>query len=299
MLKKHKIITIILILTLCSIFTEEKTTNDYTASNIKKIDLQMADISRHNIFSVDNRVKYIGHRGSGGLAPENTIPAFELAGKLGFWGAECDVHTTSDGHWVILHDDSVDRMTNGKGKIKNLSLSKVQALNITSGKNIADYKGIKIPKLQDYLIVCKKWGLVPIIEMKYDDNFQYYDKFIKTIKKYGDLNKTVVISSSQLSLRELRKRNSYLTLGLICSDITKENVNFVKTLQNAFIDSSYHNITKSEVLLCHGNNIKVGVWTVDDGILANKLIQKGVDYLTTDKLVPEPEKQHVPVNSVS
>jgi len=86
------------------------------------------------------------------------LPAFELAGKLGFWGAECDVRTTSDGNWMILHDDTVNRMTNGNGKISSLSFAKVQALNINSGKNIASFKGVKIPKLNDYLLTCKKWG---------------------------------------------------------------------------------------------------------------------------------------------
>jgi glycerophosphoryl diester phosphodiesterase len=293
MTKKRKIIASILILFLCPVFMGKKEINAATDSSFNKVNSQMVNINKQNIFSNTSGVKYIGHRGIAGLAPENTLPSFELAGKLGFWGTECDVYTTSDGNWMVLHDHTVDRMTNGSGQIKMLSLSKVQSLNITSGKNIGDYKEIKIPKLQEYLLTCEKWGVVPIIEMKPANNLKYYDKFIKIIKKYRNIKDTIVISASRASLSELRKRDAYLTLGLICPSITDSNIKFVKTLGNAFIDSSYLNITRSQVMLCHENNIKVGAWTVDDTALASSLIEKGVDYITTNNLLPEIKKQEV------
>lgn len=293
MTKKHKIINIILILVLCSIFISEEKINSHANITDSRVNLQMENINKHNILSRDSGIKYIGHRGIGGLAPENTLPAFDLAGKMGFWGAECDVHTTRDGNWMILHDDTVNRMTNGTGQIKNLSYSKIQELNITSGNNIASYKGIKIPTLQDYLLTCKKWELIPVIEMKPSDNLKYYDKFLKILKEYGNIEKDVVISYSMVSLNELRKRDINLTLGLICSNITDSNIYYVRTLGNAFIDCSSSNITRSEVVSCHKNGIKVGAWTVDSIVLANSLIQKGVDYLTTNKLLPKADIQEV------
>jgi len=296
MTKKRKILAFTLILVLFPILIGKKETNASTETTLKGVTVKMSYINKHNILSNDKGIKYIGHRGIGGLAPENTLPSFELAGKLGLWGTECDARTTSDGSWIILHDDTVDRMTNGTGKIKNLSLKMVQSLNINSGKDIAKYKGIKILKLQDYLLTCKKWGIVPIIDMKPADNFQYYDKFMNIVKKYGNIEKTVVISTSDISLSELRKRNTYLTLGFLCTDITESNISFVKSLGNAFINSSSHNITKNEVTLCHKNNIKVGAWTVDNRVLASSLIEKGVDYLTTNKLLPEYSKQKVAIN---
>ncbi len=66
------------------------------------------------------------------------------------------------------------------------------------------------------------------------------------------------------SLNELRKFDSYSTLGLICHNINQKNIDYVKALGNAFIDCSYTKITKNKVDLCHENNIKVGAWTVDD-----------------------------------
>jgi len=296
MTKKRKIIATILILVLCPIFMGVKETNASTDIIDNRAKLQRIYINKYDVLSNNNSIKYIGHRGIGGIAPENTLPAFELAGKLRLWGAECDVRTTSDGNWMILHDDTVDRMTNGTGRIENLTLAKVKLLNIDSGENIANYKGLKIPQLQDYLVTCKKWGLIPIIDMKPASNYKYYDRFIKIVEKYGNIEKTVVISSSRESLRELRKRNTYLTLGLVCPNITDSNINFVKSLGNAFINSSCRNITSSQVTLCHENNIKVGAWTVDDILIADSLIQKGVDYLTTNKLLPEVKQQRLLAN---
>lgn len=296
MTKKYKIIAIIFMLVLCVIIIGKKEDNVYTQISASNGNTQISYISKQNIYSSDNGIKYIGHRGIGGRAPENTIPAFKLAGKLGFWGAECDVRTTSDGNWMILHDDTVNRMTNGTGKIKNLSTSNVQALNIVSGKNISNFKKLKIPKLQDYLSVCKSSGLIAVIEMKPSDNLLYYNSFIEIVKKDGNLEKTIVISSSRKSLNELRKRDSNLTLGLICSNITNANIYYVKSLGNAFMDSSYHNITKSQVNLCHENNIKVGAWTVDDTALARNLSQMGVDYLTTNELLPAQKKNEISIN---
>ena len=278
MKKNYKIITIILITVLCFALTLPKKTNAYSSET--KINISSTDINKIKA------IKYIGHRGIGGFAPENTLPSFELAGKLGLWGAECDVRTTIDGKWMILHDNTVDRMTNGTGDIKNFSLEKLQLLTINSGKNINQYKGLKVPKLEDYLLTCRKWGLTSVIEMKAADNLKYYDRFLEILKKYGNVDKIIVISFSRKSLNELRKRNGNLTLGLLCDDISETNINYVKTLSHAFIDCSYFKITKSKVDLCHMNNIKVGVWTIDDIALAKGIIEDGVDYLTTNKLVP-------------
>ena len=69
-----------------------------------------------------NRVSFYAHRGAEGHAPENTMKAFEIAIEMGYDGYELDAQVTSDGHWVLMHDDTVDRTTDGTGMIKDLSL---------------------------------------------------------------------------------------------------------------------------------------------------------------------------------
>ncbi len=295
MLKLVKLITLALILVaystgVCIAKTPEsnipKTSINKHFTNAHKLDHQLLP-------NVNRTIKYIGHRGASGFAPENTIPSFRLAGKLGFWGSECDVRTTSDGTWIVLHDDTVDRMTNGTGQVSNFSFSKLNKLNVTAGRKINKYPMTKIPRLKDYLITCKKYKVTPVIEMKEANNIQYYDKFLDIINKYGDIKDTVVISFSTTSLKELRHRNSSLALGLLCNDITQERLECVQALGNTFIDSCASSITKEKVDLCHSSNIKVGAWTVDDISKANVLMEDKVDYLTTNRLLPRLPKHAI------
>ena len=79
--------------------------------------------------------KVIAHRGYSSEAPENTLPAYELAAQSGAWGIEADIHRTADGAFVCMHDPTVDRMTDGTGVIAEMTLDEIQMLTIDSGSN--------------------------------------------------------------------------------------------------------------------------------------------------------------------
>ena len=106
------------------------------------------------------------HRGLSALAPENTLPAYRLAGEYGFWGAECDISQTADGVWVLMHDKTVDRMTDGEGLVSNFTYEELSALTVDAGNNIEQFPGTKVPTLVEYLDVCREYGLHPVIEIK-------------------------------------------------------------------------------------------------------------------------------------
>lgn len=74
----------------------------------------------------------LGHRGARGLSPENTLPSFRLAARLGLRAAELDVHLTRDGEIVVIHDHTVDRTTNGTGRIDSLTLAEIRALDASA-----------------------------------------------------------------------------------------------------------------------------------------------------------------------
>ena len=97
-----------------------------------------------------SQVRMIAHRGLSLLAPENTLPAYELAGKYGYYGAECDIHETKDGHFILLHDDLLNRTTTGSGKPEHYSLKELKALIVNEGHQIKNYPHLKIPTLQEF-----------------------------------------------------------------------------------------------------------------------------------------------------
>ncbi|MEE2872812.1 MAG: glycerophosphodiester phosphodiesterase family protein, partial [Candidatus Latescibacterota bacterium] len=96
-----------------------------------------------------NQVVVCAHRGASGTHPENTIPAFVEAAALGCEMVEFDVRATADGHLVILHDETVDRTTDGTGKIWQLSFAETRRLNADAGHDA--HAGVQIPTLHETL----------------------------------------------------------------------------------------------------------------------------------------------------
>jgi len=257
-------------------------------SNSNRIDNVTADLADSvNYVQSQNpigKVKYIGHRGASLIAPENTLPSYELAGELGFWGVECDIYTSKDGVWVLHHDDTVDRMTNGTGKVSDKTLAELKSLTIDAGNNISLYPNLKIPTLEEYLYVCKKWGMVPVIGIKAANNTSDYDSLINLLKKLDFETKAIIISFNRTALTEVRNRSKKIVLQLVTSSMTIDDLNFVKSLGNAMMDTYYTSATKENIELCHSNGILINTWTVDNFNTAKTLETNGIDFITSNIL---------------
>ena len=87
----------------------------------------------------------LAHRGASGYAPENTLEAFKLAMEMGADGFELDVHLSADGELIVIHDETVDRTTNGKGYVKDMTLAQLKQLDACKGMEA--YRGARIPTL--------------------------------------------------------------------------------------------------------------------------------------------------------
>ena len=105
------------------------------------------------------------HRGASGYAPENTMDAFKLAVKQGAEGIELDVQLSKDGIPVVIHDETIDRVTNGHGYVKDYTLEELKNFTIMKGK-YQEYEHSKIPTLEEVLVYAKKENLTVNIELK-------------------------------------------------------------------------------------------------------------------------------------
>lgn len=222
----------------------------------------------------------IGHRGASALVPENTIPAFEMASKVGAWGVEADLYILKDGNMVIFHDSEVDRMTNGIGKIKNMSLNEVKSLKIDSGSNIKKYENLKIPTLDEYLKCCRENNLVPVIEFK-SVNVENVKDIVNKIKSYGLEEKCIIISTYHGWIKYIREYSDKIHFQYL-GDITLDNINLLKSYGNYGIDIKFNQITLDKIKLAHSNGAKVNVWTVNNKEDIKKIINMGVDMITSD-----------------
>jgi len=226
-------------------------------------------------------VKFIAHRGLSSCAPENTLPAYILAGKNKFYACECDVQETKDNEFVLMHDDTIDRMTNGSGKVSDFTLKELRTLRIDAGSNIGKYENLKIPTLNEYLEICIKEKITPVIELK-NLSKRSTKKLLNTIKKFDLEDKVIIISFNKIILENIRQRNLYIDLQWL-ADLNKENIDFcAKNKMN--IDSEKGTVTKEMIKYAHDKGILVNVWTVDELEWINILINYKVDYITTNKV---------------
>lgn len=130
---------------------------------------------------------FIAHRGLSSQAPENTIKAFQLAGESGFWGAETDVRKTKDGHFILMHDDTLKRMCGINRTPGDMTLGEIKASSVVGGSNYEKYKLDKnattIPTLEEYLQACLKYHMVPVVEIKMSFNWESKESKAPSEKK--------------------------------------------------------------------------------------------------------------------
>ena len=244
-----------------------------------------------------NSVNMIAHRGLSSEAPENTIPAYELAAKNRYWGGECDNLETKDNEFILMHDNTVDRTTNGEGLVSELTLAQIKSLNIDFGNGISNYENLKVPTLEEFLQCVKNNGVVPIIEIK-SMTTSSIEKFIEIIKRNGFEHSCIIISFDKNCLIKIRELNKNIRLSPLL-DFTVENIEFCSLLKNADIDVPYSQVTIEFVKEAHYRNIKVNCWTVNNDNEKNSLIEKGVDFITTDLLRNNKDKTMNILNSIN
>lgn len=232
------------------------------------------------------RVKFIAHRGFSWLAPENSKAAFYMAGtnRGAFWGVETDIHFTKDGHWICMHDDTVDRTTDGTGYIRDMTLAQIKELTIDYNApsqvpindNLIDKK---VPTLEEYLQIMSEMNLFPIIEIKSDGDFLslYY-----MIKRYGFEDKCIVISFYPEYLQNLRAHSKRIKMMLLSSYFMPEDIEVCKEIGNCGISVDYSKMTPENINIARTHGLEFGVWTVDDIPTIVHARRLGVDYITTN-----------------
>ena len=245
-----------------------------------------------HLFSED--VTVMGHRGARGLAPENTMAAFDAAAALGV-PFELDTRLCASGELVVIHDADVARITPGQGLIAELSLTGITALDAGSHFH-ASFAGEPIPTLAAVL-QAHAADVVINIEVKSEkgtDNSTIADKLVALLEEQDLAHRVVVTSFSPFLLEQIRLRNPDIIRGQIYGSFKDSDLKWYEKMalrHLAFNKRAMPDMLMMEHVLAkkrylrrmHRKGYRLFVWTVNDPEQARDLIERGVDGLITDR----------------
>lgn len=230
------------------------------------------------------KIIVIAHRGDHSAAPENTLKAFQDAITNGADYIEVDLRTTSDNKLVVLHDQTVDRVSNGHGEIKSMPLSEVRKL-VVSDHNNPGFGQLKIPTFDEVLTLAK--GKINIyLDFKDAD----IPATIEAIKSHGMEEHVVVYINKTEQYTSWRKNAPSFPLMVSLPDsVTDESTlrQFLNTVDAEILDGGADQYSNDMVQLAKkmGRKIWVDVQARDEGPKTwDSAVSKGVDGLQTDHL---------------
>lgn len=228
-------------------------------------------------------VKLIAHRGLSGLEAENTCSAFVAAANRSFYGIECDIWKTADGKLVINHDNNLLRVAGENISVETVSLAVTQSVvhfDIDGKKGRVD---LISPTLQDYISICKRYRKHSVIELKSSFTDEEIKQIIDILKDYDYLDNVTFISFIYENLLKVRKLLPEHSVQFLFNKVTDEIIH--KLIKDKFdVDIDYVALNKDNIKIFHDAGLKVNCWIVDNAETAEKLIEMGVDFITTDIL---------------
>lgn len=219
-------------------------------------------------------INSINHRGYY-TAPENTLSAYKLSKEMGFTMVECDVTFTKDNIPVLLHDETIDRTSNGTGKISDLTFDEVRKFDFGSWED-TKYSGEKIPAFSEFIDLCRKLSLHPYIEIKpYSVSREQVEILHNIVHSYGMKDKVTWISFGDGILKIIKELNPTARLGYIMFEINKEVIERILPLKcntnEVFLNCDYNHIDDEAIKLCRDNNLPIEAWVIDSEELILKL----------------------------
>lgn len=232
-----------------------------------------------------SQIQVIGHRGAAGLAPENTLPSFEMAIQRGLNWVEFDVCLTKDNFPVVFHDTWINRCSNGSGKISQLLLSELKCLDFGAWYS-EKYKNEKILELNDLLVYLKKKRVNFNLEIKCHEGVRYQDLVQAVIEELQTQNispDTIIVSSfNRNALNYFHKNCPDYPTAILLKEITDDWETWVHECNATSIHLDKDLISDELLNNLIGQQLQLRCFTVNDRAEANRLAEKSVFGVFTD-----------------
>lgn len=223
------------------------------------------------------------HRGASAYAPENTWAAFSKALDMQAGGIELDVHLSKDGHVVVCHDEQVDRVSNGSGLVKDMTLEELKSLDFGSWFD-KEYKGEQILTLDELLEKIHDWDGMLNVELK--SGVVLYEgleeKVVDALRRFNRIENSIISSFNHYSLLTIKKLEPDLRAGVLYSAGLVDPWVYVKRIGVEAIHPLFYGLVPPIIQGCKENGVIMNAWTVDHPNYIKALTVNGVDGIITN-----------------
>lgn len=248
-------------------------------------------------------IKVHAHRGASGYMPENTLPSFQMAHDVGSDGIECDIHRTADDRFIVCHDTTLDRTSNGTGHICDMTVADIQQYDFGSKVYYNKQPGATAPTLEEMLDVVKDMDPINIeVKAFAGDEEKALNDFYNILVKYDCVERVLVSSFNVTLLGRLKALHPDLKTGYLYSANTHKRMierdpsdpefyltfppeDALKTAKEQNCDAIHPSLAimdAEKVAAAHEAGLQVNVWTVNTLKDVQRAIDIGVDGIITN-----------------
>ena len=224
----------------------------------------------------------LAHRGASGYAPENTMPAFEKAIEMGADGFELDVQMTKDGEIVVIHDETIDRTSDGKGWVKDYTLEELRKFNYN--RTHKEYEHADIPTMREVFELVKPTNLVINIEIKTGVVFYPIEENLLALtKEFGMEDRVFYSSFNHYTVKKIHELDPSTVVGFLYGDGPIDMPSYgekhgVNALHPALYNLQYPGFVEE----CKKKGLKLHVWTVNEEKYVKMCMDAQVDSVITN-----------------
>ena len=227
----------------------------------------------------------VAHAGLAGLECENTCAGFVAAGNRSYYAIETDFRVTKDGKFVTIHNESTDQLSAGVDlKVSESTLEELQSLVFTNPRTGESRADLRPASLEEYIGICKRYDKVAIPELKGVWTEEQIKNFIDVIKSFDYLEKTIFLAFEWDNIEIIRKIVPGQKVQYLRYDNCDEEAMQLMINNKVDADLAHPWVTQEIVDRLHEAGLKVNCWTCDDEGSAQRMINFGVDYITSNFL---------------
>ncbi len=239
---------------------------------------------RMNTIRFDNQnTLMVAHRGVSGLERENTAAAFIAAGNRSYYGVETDIWRTSDGHFVVSHDGTAQRVSGVNAGMETTPWPLLREIVLYDMDNTHDRYDLRLPSLENYITICRRYEKYCVLELKSAFTPEETAALVELIRGYDYLDHTIFISFNYDNLLQVRALLPEQPCQFLTGDNSDDLIARLKA-DRMDIDILHTSLTEERVNAMHAAGLKINCWTVDDPARGAELAAWGVDFITSNIL---------------